>query len=123
MNNLEKLVEAVIKDLKAKIEALQETAKEAGAPDNEKAEEIKEKAIKVLNEVADKASRIPQESGSVQEAVEAVQMIKTKSAELYSNAYEKIIATAAEYQKKPVKLTAIQKQIRETLDSWLSEKE
>ncbi len=87
---IEESVKEVIEDLKSKVDALTEAASGSDETVAEKVEAVKNKAVKVFQDVTERLKGLSESAANEEELAKAISTIKDKSKDLYENALNKI---------------------------------
>lgn len=90
MADMKNDVNEVVQDLKQKIDRITSAAQDVDEDSKLKVEEIKNKAISVLNSASDKIVDAYKNISNTEEFENSLNVVKTKSKELYDNALKKI---------------------------------
>ena len=93
---IEESVKELIEDLKEKVDALTQNAQDDDESIAEKAQAIKNKAVRVFNDASEKLKGMMEDTVNDEEVSKVIETVKARSKDLYENALDKISALKAE---------------------------
>lgn len=90
MADIERNINEIVEDLRTKIDELSNTGIQASGETLTKVNDIKRKAIDVLNQASLKVKEVANSTADSQDIEKSIEIVKEKSKLLYDNALEKI---------------------------------
>ena len=90
MSDIEKSVNEIVEDLKKKIDDISKAGNGADEESLRRINDIKQKAISVLNQASNKVMETAKNLSDSEEVQKGIEIVKVKSKELYDNALSRI---------------------------------
>lgn len=125
MADIEKSVNEIIDDLKNKINELSKAGEDADDSAIQKINEIKQKAIGVLNQASNKVIETAKDFSDSEEVQKGIEIVKVKSKELYDNAMSRINELSSSNKVEQVKgdVQEVIEEIKENVETFLEKEE